>query len=221
MSSPPVPAASPRPRQRRKEARPAELTAAALRLFVDKGFAATRLEDVARLAGVSKGALYLYFENKEALFEAVVREGILPTLEEGEAMIAAHRGCRAELLRALVLGWWELVGATPYGGIPKLIIAEARNFPGVVHFYHEQVINRGRRLLAQVLQEGMDSGEFRPMPLATAVDLVLAPVLMLTVWRHSIHGVLGDMPQHEPGLYLQTHLDLLLQGLLRQPGSTA
>ena len=75
----------PNPRwSRRKEARPAELTAAALELFVERGYATTRLEDVARRAGVSKGTLYLYFDSKEALFKAVVREGLVPALERGE-----------------------------------------------------------------------------------------------------------------------------------------
>ena len=80
--------ATPVPRKRRKEARPSELLEAALELFVEKGFAATRLEDVASRAGVSKGTLYLYFENKDALFKAVVQEGIIPVIAENEAIAA-------------------------------------------------------------------------------------------------------------------------------------
>mgnify|MGYP000452777623 CR=1 FL=1 len=90
--------AAPSPRRRRKDARPSELTAAALDLFVEKGFAATRLEDVAARAGVSKGTLYLYYENKEALFKAVIQEGIVPVIAEGEAIAAKHVGCSFELL---------------------------------------------------------------------------------------------------------------------------
>ena len=80
------------PRKRRKEARPSELAAAALTLFVEKGFAATRLEDVAKVAGVSKGTLYLYFDSKEALFKSVIQEGVIPVLIEGESIAARHSG---------------------------------------------------------------------------------------------------------------------------------
>lgn len=150
------------PRRRRKEARPSELTAAALALFVEKGFAATRLDDVAARAGVSKGTLYLYFNSKEALFKSVIEQGILPALSEGEAMLAQHQGSAAELVRDLLLGWWQLVGSTELGGIPKLMVSEAANFPELAHYYHDQVIVRGRRLLLEALQRGLASGEFRP-----------------------------------------------------------
>src|SRR5512142_2099140 len=111
----------PKPRwERRKEARPAELLAAALELFVEKGYAGTRLEDVAHRAGVSKGTLYLYFENKEDLFKAVVRGNVLPVLQHGEKLVEALSGSSADLVRKLVRGWWELTGSTKIAGIPKL-----------------------------------------------------------------------------------------------------
>jgi AcrR family transcriptional regulator len=94
--------ATPPPRKRRKEARPAELLAAALTQFVDKGYAATRLEDVARLAGVSKGTLYLYFANKEALFKAVVQDGIVPVLAEAKRSLPGHAGDSFTLLERLL-----------------------------------------------------------------------------------------------------------------------
>ena len=153
--------ATPAPRRRRKEARPSELLAAALDLFVEKGFAATRLEDVAARASVSKGTLYLYYENKEALFKAVIREGIIPVIAEGEAIAAKHVGCSFELLDKLLDNWWSRIGQTAYAGIPKLIVAEARNFPEVAAFYYENVISRGRALVGFALKRGMASGEFR------------------------------------------------------------
>src|ERR1700674_4704610 len=108
--------------ERRKDARPAELLAAAVELFVERGYAATRLDDVARQAGVSKGTVYLYFASKEELFKAVVREGLVPLLERGEKMVAEHHGSAAELIRNLVHGWWESIGLTPFAGLPKLMI---------------------------------------------------------------------------------------------------
>ena len=197
-------------RRRRKEARPAELTSAALDLFVEKGFAGTRLEDVAARAGVSKGTLYLYFDSKEALFKAVIAEGLLPALAVAEQRLAAHHGTAAELLREMLFGWWALIGGTRLAGVPKLIISESRNFPEVAQYYHDEVIVRCRALLGAVLQRGMATGEFRALDVETTIDLIIAPLLMLVIWRHSLRFC---GPERDPQTYLQTHFDLLLRGL--------
>ncbi len=198
-------------RKRRKEARPGELTAAALGLFVEKGFAATRLEDVALRAGVSKGTLYLYFDSKEALFEAVIREGILPVLAENEAIAAQHAGSSFDLLAKFLDNWWVKIGQTAFAGIPKLMVAEARNFPEVAQFYYENVICRGRALVGGALERGMASGEFRRLDVQTTIDVVIAPILMLLIWRFSLACCQGD--EGNPQLYLQVHMDLLREGL--------
>ena len=198
-------------RQRRKEARPAELTAAALSLFVEKGFAATRLDDVAARAGVSKGTLYLYFDSKEALFKSVIEEGIVPVLDEGSDLIDNFSGSSVELLRELLCGWWELIGNTPLGGIPKLMVSEARNFPEIAAYYHDQVILRGRALMLRVLRRGVDAGEFRPIDIEIAADVIFAPVLMMAIWRYSLGACCGG--GHDPQAYLDTHFNLALRGL--------
>ena len=108
-----APAEKPQPRwTRRKDARPDEIIAAALDLFVERGFATTRLDDVATRAGVSKGTLYLYFENKEDLFKAVVRGNIVPVLLHGEQLLKDFSGSSADLVRQLVRGWWEMTGSS-------------------------------------------------------------------------------------------------------------
>lgn len=201
------------PRKRRKEARPSELTAAALGLFVEKGFAATRLEEVALRAGVSKGTLYLYFDSKEALFKAVIQEGIVPVVAEGEAIAASHEGSAFDLLERLLANWWSRIGETDFAGIPKLMVAEARNFPDVAQFYYENVIKRGRALVGAALERGMASGEFRRMDSETCIDVVIAPVLMLLIWRFSMGSCQGA--QADPAQYLALHMDLLRQGLQR------
>ncbi len=206
--------ATPAPRKRRKEARPSELLEAALHLFVEKGFTATRLEDVAARAGVSKGTLYLYYENKDALFKAVIQEGIIPVIAENEAIAAKHSGCSFELLELLLQNWWTKIGQTAFAGIPKLIVAEARNFPELARFYYENVISRGRALVASALRRGMDSGEFRTMDVETTVDVVIAPILMLLIWRFSMNCC--QSCESDPQTYLRIHMDLLRQGL-RQP----
>ena len=208
-----MPPSPPAPRKRRKEARPGELLSAALELFVARGFAATRLEDVAARAGVAKGTLYLYFENKEALFLAVIREGIVPVLAENEEIAARHDGPTFALLEKLLDNWWSKIGQTAYAGIPKLMVAEAANFPDAAQFYYEQVISRGRTLLGAALRRGIERGEFRPLDVEVAIDVIIAPVLMLLIWRHSLAGCADR--EHDPQHYLQLHLDLLRQGLSR------
>ena len=202
-------------RRRRKDERPSELVAAALDLFVERGFAATRLDDVAARAGVSKGTLYLYFESKEALFKAVIEEAIVPLLASAEDVIANDQGTSIDLLRRLLNGWREQIGATRLAGVPKLIIAEARNFPAVAQYYHDAVIVRGRALLRTLLQRGIERGEFRPLDLETAIDVIYAPLMMLVVWRSSLCFCAKET---DPATYLRTHFDLLVQGLCQPKG---
>jgi len=124
----------PKPRwKRRKDARPGEIVAAALEVFGERGFAATKLADVARRAGVTKGTVYLYFDSKEALFKAVVRETIVPVIAQGEALAQSFTGSARELLERLVREYWRLVGETAVAGIPKLMMAEAATFPELTH----------------------------------------------------------------------------------------
>src|SRR5207247_9381339 len=155
-----MPQAVAKPRwRRRKNARPEEIISAALEVFADRGFAATKLEDVARHAGVTKGTIYLYFENKEALFKAMVRETIVPAIAQGEQTVAEHRGSAADLLRRLLLGWWDLIGETSLSGIPKLMMAEAANFPELARFYYDEVVRGGQRLMGGVAWGGCRDGD--------------------------------------------------------------
>lgn len=204
---------------RRKEARPQELLAAALDLFVERGYAATRLDDVAALAGVSKGTLYLYFTNKEELFKAVVRENVLPVLGEAEQVIDRYKGSSATLFKEIMLSWWERVGNTKLSGITKLVMAEAGNFPEVAKFYHDEVICRGNAMIARVLERGVARGEFRAIDPVLAVSIVAAPMIMLMMWKHSFCscGVEPVSPQD----YLKVYTDLFLHGLLASPPAPA
>lgn len=202
---------SPLVRQRRKEARPSELTAAALDLFVERGFAATKLDDVAARAGVSKGTLYLYFASKEELFKAVIQQGILPVLDHGEELLVQHQNDSGSLLEAMLISWWQMIGATRLAGIPKLIISEAGNFPEVGQYFYENVIVRGRSLIRQVLERGMATGEFRVGDIESTIDVIMAPQMMLSIWRHSLAPC--DCGKQDPEIYLRTHIDLLLNGL--------
>ena len=201
-----------RPRwQRRKAARPAEIVTAALEVFVERGFAAARLEEVARRAGVTKGTLYLYFKSKEALFKAVVRETIVPVIAQGEALAQSFPGTARELVERLVREYWRLVGETELAGIPKLMMAEAATFPQLTRFYYEEVVARGHRLMAGVIERGIKSGEFRKVDVATAAKLAMSPLMHATVARRAFASC---MPEgFDVGKYLDTHIDLYLHGI--------
>ena len=198
--------------ERRKDARPGELAAAALELFVERGFAATRLDDVAKRAGVSKGTLYLYFDSKDDLFKAVVREGIVSRIVEFEDRMRAYEGSSADLMTLLVKTWWQKIGSTKLAGITKLMMSEAANFQELAHFYHSEVIVRGLALFTAAIQRGIDTGEFRPIELQHTPHICAAPVLMLMLWRNSFD--LCGVEQMDPEAYLSTHTDILIRGLL-------
>lgn len=201
-----------RPRwRRRKDARPDEILAAALEVFADRGFAATKLEDVARRAGVTKGTIYLYFENKDALFKALVRETIVPVIAQGEALAQSFTGTARDLFEKLVRDYWRLVGETALASIPRLMIAEAGNFPELARFYYEEVVTRGHRLMSGVLERGIKAGEFRKVDLAVATKLAMSPIMHAVVARKAFAHC---MPEgFNVARYLDTHIDLYLHGI--------
>ena len=204
---------TPHKRERRKQARPGELLDAALALFVEKGFAATRAEEVALRAGVSKGTLFLYFPSKEELFKAVVRENVVRHQTEGAEQIARFEGSTAALLEHLMLEWWRRYGATPASGISKLVMSEASNFPDLAHFFQEEVVTPGHAMIGSVLQRGIDRGEFRAIDLDLTVHSVLAPLLFLVTWKHSMAACCPSSQQIHPETFIRHHADLLVRGL--------
>lgn len=195
---------------RRKESRPAELIAAALDLFVERGFAATRLDEVAARAGVSKGTLYLYFENKEDLFKAVIRETLLPLLNDFERNIDRASEPAPELLGRFFRLWWSRFGATRLAGIAKLVVAEAGNFPELAQFFHQEVNSRVHALLAGIVQRGIDRGEFRPLNVRAACQLWLAPMVLKAIWSCSVDTVCPLDESLSPELFLDTHIEFVL-----------
>lgn len=200
-----------KPRQRRKEARPAELAAAALELFVEKGFAATRLDDVAARAGVGKGTVYLYFESKEALFKAAIEAAMTPTVEAAEALVECGDLSAAERLREFVHGWWRMVAGTPIGGLPKLLVAESGNFPEIAQWHYETIIRRAMRALGRIIEAGIASGEFRPVPVEFATRIVFSPMFSIIVWTRAFGDMMCDLP--DPKRFLDEALDVLINGL--------
>jgi AcrR family transcriptional regulator len=212
---PPVEAPAPR-WQRRKDARPSEILAAAMQTFVEHGYAATKLEDVAKRAGITKGTLYIYFESKEALFKAVVRENVAPILATAEQLAGDRSVDPEQLLQRLVTDWWEAMGPSGLGGLPKLVMSEAANFPELAQFWYDEVVKRGRQIFAQVLRRGVEQGAFRAVDIDLAVRMILAPVLMAAIWKHSFLACEKEAFPVEQ--YLATSVDIFLRGVAARSG---
>jgi AcrR family transcriptional regulator len=205
-------------RERRKEARPGELLDAALELFVEKGFAATRAEEVAARAGVSKGTLFLYFPSKEELFKAVVRENISGRFAEWNEEFETFEGTAADMVRYCMKVWWERIGATRASGITKLMISEARNFPELAAFYQQEVIRPGTLLIRRILQRGVDNGEFRrDLDLDYAVFSIVAPIVFLIMMKHSLGACAPQDYALDPERYVQSQCETLLMGVCLRP----
>ncbi len=197
--------------RRRKDARPSEIAAAALEVFAERGFSAARLDDVAARAGVSKGTVYLYFDSKEELLKAVVRESVLPNLADAERMAREFSGPTPELLTRLVTTIGGVIAGTKVGAIPKLIISEAGNFPDLARFYLHEVIQRAFRLMTALIERGIARGEFRPVDVTHAARTVASAMLFLAVWKHAIEPV--DTRRLDAEAFLRAHLDVVLRGL--------
>lgn len=200
-------------RRRRKDARPQELLDAAMTLFVEKGFAATRTDEVALRAGVSKGTLYLYFPSKEDLLKAVIAQQLSERIAEGAAMAAVHSGSIATLLRTMLADWWTQLYDSPAAGVFKLVITEVRNFPEIAEYYQREVVARAHEVLGGLLREGMARGELRAVPVDAAVHSLLFPLIMLCLHKHSLGACMPCEPHIDGPVFIRQHIDLLLDGL--------
>ncbi|AVT12885.1 TetR/AcrR family transcriptional regulator [Paracidovorax avenae] len=220
-SSPPPPSAPSPRRARRKEARPGELLEAALDLFVERGYAATKVDEVAARAGVSKGTLFLYFPSKEDLFKEVVRQNLARHFAEWDVEIEHYPHSTSELLRHAYELWWTHIGATKASGISKLVLSEAHNFPDIAAFYRDEVVLPSHRLIRRLLERGVQRGEFRELDLDCAVQVVAAPLVFMMMWRHS--GVcMPESDEVTPQRFIDAQVDNLLAGFcVRQDGVAA
>jgi AcrR family transcriptional regulator len=201
--------------QRRAEERPGEICAAALEVFAEKGFAAARLEEIARRAGVSKGTLYLYFTDKEDLFRAVVRDTVAPNIDSvRQAIEAADLPFR--LMATMFLARMaELAARVPIGAVAKMVIGESRNFPELAKVWHDQVASRALGMLAGLIEAAQAKGEVRPGDPRLHAFTLMGPMLMGVLYRETLLPV-GGAPLDLDALARQ-HADTVLAGLLTEP----
>ena len=215
----PSPARCKRPHawERRKEQRPGELLNAALEVFVARGYAAARLDDVAARAGVSKGTLYLYYTSKEDLLREVISQRVSTRIAEGLARVAAHQGSATELMRTLLVDWWMQTLESDASGVFKLVVSEVRNFPEIAELWFNEVSQPGSQLIGGMVQRGIDSGEFRQVDVLSVVYSIVMPLVMLCVHRHSLGACECPGMGLDPQTFIRAHIDLVLRGISTHP----
>ena len=191
--------------QRRKEDRPQEITEAAFAAFADKGYAATKVEDVARRAGVSKGLLYLYFKTKEELFKAVVRSVVIPRVDSLQRELAESELSAEEFIRGPVTEFMKRIPGSPVSVVIRLLISEAPKHPDLVEFYWENVASRGLAALKGLLDRGVSTGEFRRTAVNDLPQLLLAPVMVSVVW-----GVVFANRSLDTDRLIETNIEMIL-----------
>jgi len=208
----PSPSSARKLRRRNKEARPAELLEAAIEVFVEQGYAATRVEDVARRAGVAKGTVYVYFKDKEALFQAAVRQLIGPAVERVEHAMDGFTGSSEELLRLQIGTFYRQVVGTRAPALLRLLAAEGARFPELARFYHREVLTRGMAALSRTLARGVARNEFRDLAALRHPQILMGPVLAAALWTL----LLGKSHPLDLAAYEAAHLELLRAALARQ-----
>lgn len=206
--------------RRRSEARPGEITRAALDVFAEKGFAAAKLDEIAARAGISKGALYLYFETKEDIFRAVVRESVAPNLDMAETILAQTTLPFAEMMRLMFGRVGEVAETTRLGAVIKLVIGESRNFPELARVWHDEVVSRTLSALSGALSRAQGRGELRQGDPRLQAFSLMGPLLMGVVWRETFVPV--GAPDLDLKALIAQHGETVLAGLApAQSGASA
>lgn len=200
--------------KRKKEERPADIVAAALQLFAERGFAAARMEEIAARAGISKGAVYLYFPTKEDLFRAVVRETVLPNIEAIETAILGLELPFPQLLRTFLPRLAEAATATPIGAVAKMVIGESRNFPELARVWHDEVVMKGVTLLSTIIERGQVAGQVRAGDPRVHAFSIIGPMLLGVIWRETFTPIGAD-PVDLPAIARQ-HVETVLEGLMTE-----
>ena len=195
--------------QRRKEDRPAEITQAAMHAFAEKGYAATRVDDVAKRAGVSKGLLYLYFKTKEDLFKAVIRSFVLPRVDALTRQVDRSDLSPTQFLRGPFLDFAQSVPGSPARKLVRLLVSEGPRHPDLLEWYWEHVVSRGLAAIQQLIRRGIDLVEFRPNAVEHYPQLLISPVLFSMLW-------LQLFDKHAPldtDALLHNHVELVLSAI--------
>jgi AcrR family transcriptional regulator len=197
--------------KRRKDARPAELLDAALDVFFEKGFAAARLEDIAARAGVSKGTLYLYFDGKEDIFDALIRAIPQANVEQARAVAADPSLPADELLGRVLRFVGHMIRDPRMAKFPRLIVGEAGNFPNLAETYKREVISRGVGMLTAIIERVIAEGSLRPVSAQHAAYAAIAPLLFTAIWRTTFERF--EAEPLDADAFIEQHIETFLRGL--------
>ena len=191
--------------QRRKEDRPQEITEAAFAVFAEKGYAAARVEEVARRAGVSKGLTYLYFKTKEELFKAVIKSVVVRRIDALLKTLESTEMSSEEFLRGPLLEFMKSVPGSPIAIVIRLLISEGQRHPDLVDFYWDNVVAKGLAAITKFVERGVERGEFRETAVTDLPQLVLAPMMLSIIWR-----ILFTKRELDTDKFMETQIDMLL-----------
>ncbi len=199
---------------RRKEERPGELLEAAFEEFSQNGFAGTRLEDIAARANVTKGTIYVYFENKEHLFETMVRDLMSPASEQVVALQSLEGGSAEEILRSFLGFIYDLIASDRrQRELIRLLILEAERFPDLTRDHYTQFVAPLISRLRDYLDTLAEAGEIRQAPVLANPEILLGPPVSLNIWRL----LFLNAPAVDTAVHRDAVFDLILYGLLPRP----
>ena len=198
--------------QRRAEERPREICQAALAVFAEKGFAAAKLDEIARRAGVSKGTLYLYFADKEELFRAVVRDNVSPNIDSVRDAILAADLPFAQLAPMFLARLSAVAGSMPLGAVIKMVIGESGNFPELARVWHDQVVGKALAVLVALIEKAQAKGEVRPGDPRLHAFSLMGPMLMGLIYREVLQP--AGAAKLDIEVLARQHAETVLAGLL-------
>src|SRR5436190_1318126 len=201
--SPKLPLARPNRAERAAERREA-IIAAAMDEFIARGFAATRLDDIAKRAGVAKGTIYLHFKDKESMFEELIRTAIVPLVGRMHAPPPLG-GTVRDAIEGFARTFIQEIATTRRGDIVRLIVAEGPRFPAIADFYYREVVSRGLAGMKALIELGIARGEIKEKNLARFPQIVVAPAIIAVIWQSLFarHAPLDAIEM------FRTHLDLI------------
>ena len=200
--------------QRRAEDRPREICAAALEVFAENGFAAAKLDEIAKRAGVSKGTLYLYFKDKEQLFRAVVRDAVVPNVERLRGDLIQTGLPFRDLIRLFLSHFVEVTGRVPVGAVAKMVISESRNFPELARVWHNEVVSKALGTVTALIEMAQAKGEVRAGDARLHAFTLMGPMLMGILYRETLEPIGGE--PLDLGALARQHADTVLSGLLME-----
>lgn len=202
------------PRERRRQRRLAEILEAGFQEFAQRGYAATRLEDVGDRVSLTKGAMYFYFKDKEELFKAVVRSVIQPALQQVLKAAQKCDGPTEELLRLFLMTFYrEIARDRKRSRLLRILVAEGPNFPELTEFYYSEVLQHAIGSLAATIKRGIIRGEFRASPASDYPQVVVGPAIAAVIWTL----LFGKSHPLDLEGYFSAHFDLLMNGLKARP----